>query len=60
MKKQFKIRRANFGFIAIDLIEDGKIVGGYLLPDHETNREYTAKHLKKKGYTEYEKANHLN
>jgi hypothetical protein len=60
MKKQFKIRRANPGFIAIDLIEDGKTVGSSLLPDYESNRESISKHLEKKGYTEYEKTNNPN
>jgi len=60
MKKQFKIRRANPGFIAVDLIEDGKTVGGYLLPNRGENKENISDYLKKRGYTEYEKADHPN
>ncbi len=62
MKKQFKIHKnkENSDFISIDLIEDGKTVGGYLLPAYESNRESIAKYLKKEGYTEIEKADHSN
>lgn len=60
MKKQFKIHKEHPNFISIDLIEDDKTVGGYLLPDRRENRESIAKYLKKEGYTEYEKTDHPN
>lgn len=60
MKKQFKIHKEHPNFISIDLIEDDKTVGGYLLPDRGENRKFIAKHLKKGGYKEIEKADHSN
>ena len=62
MKKQFKIHKdkEKSDFISIDLIEDGKTVGGYLLPDRGENRETFAKKLKKEGYKEIEEADHPN
>jgi len=60
MKKQYKIHQANPGFIAVDLIEDDKTVGGYLIPDLGENRKNMAEYLEKKGYTEYEKADRIN
>ena len=55
MKKQFKIRRANPGFIAIDLIEDNETVGGYLLPDQGENTINISEYLRKEECTEYKK-----
>ena len=62
MKKQFLIYKdkEHPDFISIDLIEDGKTVGGYLLPDLGENAKNISEYLKKEGYTEYEKADHLN
>lgn len=54
MKKNYKIHRANPGFIAIDLIEDDEVVGGYLLPDLGENTINISEYLKEEGYTEYE------
>lgn len=62
MKKQFKIHKDQDhpDFFSIDLMEDDKIVGGYLIPDWEENRKNMAEYLEKKGYTEYEKADRIN
>ena len=55
MKKYFKIRRANPGFIEFNLIENDRTVGGYLIPDRGDNKKSMAAYLKKEGYVEYEK-----
>ena len=58
MKKYYRIGRENTGFIAIDLIENNKVVGGYLIPDCGENEKNMADFMKKEGYAEYEKASH--
>ena len=60
MKKYYKIRRENPGFIAFDFIENDKVVGGYLIPDMGDNKKSIVTFLKKEGYVEYEKADNPN
>jgi len=62
MKKYYKIEKTHYpvGFITVDLIEDDKTVGGYLLPDRGENTINISKYLEKEGYTEYEKADRIN
>jgi len=55
MKKQFKIHQINPDFIEIDLIEDGKVVGGYIIPKKpyiEGLEDIFIHSIKKEGYTE--------
>ena len=55
MRKYYRIRRENPGFMAIDFIENNEIVGGYLIPDRGDNKKSMAAFLKKEGYVEYDK-----
>ena len=41
--------------MAIDLIENDRTVGGYLIPDRGDNKKSMAAYLKKEGYVEYDK-----
>ena len=58
MKKYFKIHKAHPNFISIDLIEDGKTVGGYIIPSGpyiEGFSDILIESIKKEGYNEYKK-----
>ena len=53
MKKQFKIRQEYIGFVEIDLIEDDKSVGGYIIPEKpyiEGLEDIFINSIKKEGY----------
>ena len=55
MKKQFKVRQSNSGFTEIDLIEDDKAVGGYVIPKKphiEGLVDIIINSIKKEGYHE--------
>ena len=63
MKKQFKIHRVNPGFKGIDLIEDDKTVGGYIIPTRpyiEGLEDIIINAIEKEGYVKYEKTNNIN
>ena len=60
MKKYYKIHKEHPNFLSYDLMEDDKIVGGYLIPDRGENKKNMITFLKKEGYIEYEKADNPN
>ena len=56
MKKYYKIHEVEIpNFVAIDLIENDKTVGGYIVQRNGYAKKEIIDHLKKEGYREYEK-----
>ena len=60
-KKYFKVYKPHPNFIQVDFIEKGKATGGYIIPvSIYKTKEELIEFLKKEGYIEYEKIDHLN
>ena len=56
MKKYYKIQKVHSNFIAIDLIEDDKTIGGYIALIHGIAKKHIIESIKKEGYINYRKA----
>lgn len=57
MKKYFRVEKEPYpmkGFIMIDLMENGLVVGGYIVPDTDEAKKFMIEHVRREGYVEYE------